>query len=334
MRKKILFIKCLESPFVENDLILLKNHFNVKVVNFTLRKMAPLKSLVSLVKVFIGILWSDITFSWFATKHAYYSLLISKALGKKSVVVVGGYEVAKEPKFNYGLLINSISAFEVKYVINNATKILFVDKGLKIDAEKNLNIKINNFEVIPTGYNYQEFKPEGIKENLILTVAVGNDWNRVKIKGIDVFIDSAKYLPDKRFMIIGLNKQITTRLKSFAPLNVEFKEALNKNELIKYYQKAKVYCQLSLREGLPNAICEAMLCECVPVGAYVQGVTTAIGKTGFYVPYGDSEATAAAIKKALKSNKGKEARDRVKRLFPIEKREKKLINIIDGLIKK
>ena len=30
-------------------------------------------------------------------------------------------------------------------------------------------------------------------------------------------------------------------------------------KLIPYYQKAKVYCQLSMREGLPNALCEALL---------------------------------------------------------------------------
>jgi len=48
-----------------------------------------------------------------------------------------------------------------------------------------------------------------------------------------------------------------------------------------------------------------MLCECVPIGTEYCGIPVAKGDTGFYVPYGDVEATAEAIKKALKSNKGK-----------------------------
>ena len=43
-------------------------------------------------------------------------------------------------------------------------------------------------------------------------------------------------------------------------------------------------------ERLPNALhCEAMLCECVPVGTRYCGIPTAIGDTGLYVPYGDSK---------------------------------------------
>ena len=45
-----------------------------------------------------------------------------------------------------------------------------------------------------------------------------------------------------------------------------------------------------MREGLPNALCEAMLCECVPVGTDVQGIRTAMGDAGFYVPYGDRKS--------------------------------------------
>jgi glycosyltransferase involved in cell wall biosynthesis len=54
-----------------------------------------------------------------------------------------------------------------------------------------------------------------------------------------------------------------------------------------------------MREGLPNALCEAMLCGCVPVGTKRNGIPTAIGDCGFYVPYDDPKAAAEAIKKRL-----------------------------------
>lgn len=57
-----------------------------------------------------------------------------------------------------------------------------------------------------------------------------------------------------------------------------------------------------------------------------------VGDTDFYVSYVNPETTAEAIKGALKSNKGKEARDRIENVFPIEKRELELIEIINEVM--
>ena len=108
-------------------------------------------------------------------------------------------------------------------------------------------------------------------------------------------------------------------LRKIAPKNVEFTGFVPDEELLRWYQRAKVYCQLSRYEGLPNALCEAMLCECVPVGTKYCGIPTAIGDTGFYADFGDVNGTAEAIKKALSNqNLGKKARDRIKTNFPEE----------------
>lgn len=76
-----------------------------------------------------------------------------------------------------------------------------------------------------------------------------------------------------------------------------------------------------------------MLCECIPVGTKYCGISTAIGDIGFYVPCDDEKATAEAVKKTLDTPEelGKKARDRIKRLFPLERRKKELVKIINGL---
>ncbi len=58
-----------------------------------------------------------------------------------------------------------------------------------------------------------------------------------------------------------------------------------------------------------------------------------VGDTGFYVPYGDAEATAEAIEKALNSDKGKEARQRIRKMLPLEKLERELVSEIEELLR-
>ena len=55
-------------------------------------KKRMLKFLIETLK---GVLWSDLTFSWFADVHAFAAVLFSKIFRKKSIVVVDGYEVVK-----------------------------------------------------------------------------------------------------------------------------------------------------------------------------------------------------------------------------------------------
>lgn len=326
---KILFVRPWISSFIQKDLELLRKHFDVRVVEgIILNKRKPKSTLNSVFKMIIGVLWADLTFSWFAGDHAFWTVRLSRMFKKKAIVVVGGYEVAKVPEIGYGLLLNPKSARIVRYILENADRVLTVEDSLKRDAIKNVGVNGKNIQTVPTGYDYEIFKPKGEKENLVITVFVGDSWLRARLKGLDTFVKSAKFLPDVRFLVIGIHGDAFKKLQDITPPNVEFIESIPQEELIPYYQKAKVYCQLSMREGLPNALCETMLCECVPVGADVQGVRTAIGDTGFYVPYGDEKATAEALREALKSDKGKEARKRIKNLFPIERRENELVRII------
>lgn len=325
---KILFIRPSKSSFIQKDLKLLQKNFDVKVIDFN-PSITP-KIIIAFFNMIIGIFWADLTFSWFADTHAFLAVRFSKLFKKKSIVIVGGYDVANLPNIKYGLLSNERKVKIVKNLLKNADLILPVDQGL----EKNLieiGIDEEKIKVIPTGYDFKKYKNEDTKEDIVITVSVGETCNRVKLKGLDTFVKSAKFLPEIKFILIGLSGKALIKLKEIASSNVNFIEPLPQEKLIPYYQKSKCYCQLSMREGLPNALCEAMLCECIPVGTEVQGVTTAMGKTGFYVDYDDVENTVKAISKALKSDEGKSARKRIMKKFPLSQRETELLKTIETL---
>lgn len=325
---KVLFMYWSPSTFIQRDLNILRKHFEVRVLG-----RANIKSPIFWLKAFIGILWADVTFSWFANPPALVTVLLSKIFKKRSIVVVGGYEVAKELEIDYGGMLRWWSASMVKFILENANRVLTVDDGLKKDAIRNAGVSGENIQTVPMGYDHRKFKLIRKKKELVITVATGKEWGRVRLKGIDTFVHAAKHLPNVKFLVVGIEGYAQEKLESMSPLNVKFVKWTPQDELVKYYQEAKVYCQLSKREGLPNALCEAMLCGCVPVGTDVQGVRTAIGETGFYVPYGDSEAAARVIKKALRSDKGKVARERINNNFPIERRERELVHMIGELIR-
>ena len=324
---RILFIYRSWSSFVKNDYEILKKHFDVHPLQWRGKR--------DIIKMIIGVIKSDLVFSWFASDHAGIAGILATIFRKKSIVVVGGGDAAYVPEINYGLWATGsfLDKKLAKYALKKADKVLVVDPSLKEDLIKNAKIKGHNIEYVPTGYDYNFWKPQGKKEDMIITVS-GVIWSNIKRKGLETFVRSAKYFPDVKFVLIGKHIDDSINyLKSVAPSNVEFTGFVSTKKLLEYYQRAKVYCQLSRYEGLPNALCEAMLCECIPVGTKYCGIPRAIGDTGFYVRYGDVENTVEGIKKALESDLelGKKARKRIIRLFPEEKRENRLVEIIKGI---
>jgi glycosyltransferase involved in cell wall biosynthesis len=324
-RKRVLLVYYTMSSFVKKDIDTLKKISDVKTFQWTGKR--------SIFKLMRNVLKSDITFSWFAADHAGVTIFFSKLFRKKSIVVVGGSDVALVPEINYGQFTQGKrKKILTKYALKNADKVLVVDPSLKEDAIKNANVSGENIEYLPTSYNVNYWKPEGKKEDIVLTVANINH-SILKRKGLDTFVKAASYLPDTKFAIIGKHVDDSVEeLRKIAPPNVDFTGFVSDEKLLQWYQKSKVYCQLSRYEGLPNSLCEAMLCGCIPVGTNYCGIPTAIGDTGFYVPFGSPEETADAIKKALGSSQDTEnSRDRICKLFPKNRREEGLAEIVESL---
>jgi len=326
---KILLVCNNISTFIQNDLNILEKYYEVKLVDFN--KKTLLYLLKSIVKLFKGVLWSDITYSWFANIHALLAVLLSKLFRRKSIVVAGGYDTANEPEIKYGMFLNPI----FKRIAKNTFKYSNIVIPFSINADNEL-IKNYNFKkvkiVVYCGVNINKFYPKGCKDNK-LVITVGNvNYGNLSRKGLLNFVKSARYLPEIIFLLIGKHSDDSILyLKSIATSNVKFTGFATSNDLIKYMQKAKVYVQLSYHEGFGLSLAEAMLCECVPVVSKKGALPEVVGDTGFYVEELTPEETAEKIKLALNSDLGKMSRERIISNFSLEKRENQLIKIISEL---
>jgi glycosyltransferase involved in cell wall biosynthesis len=324
---KITFVYENLSSFVKTDLDILNKYYEVNDIQWNDSKSCKDKITKSITD-------SDLTFSWFASNHAYYTVKESKRLNKKSIVIVGGWEVAYFPHFNYGKFINNKDEVYTTYTLKHADKVLVVDKSLKQQAQFLMRDRCNNFESVPTGYDYSKFKNLGLNRNYTAITVAGIKRTNLDRKGLINFVNSAKELPNDKFIIVGkwIDDSIND-LKSISPNNVIFTGEVSDNKLVELYNKTKIYYQVSIHEGLPNALCESMLCGCIPIGSYQNGIPRAIGDTGLYADYEDINEIVNAIKrgKASSNNQRQRVRNRIKHKFPLENREKQLIDIINGL---
>ncbi|MDD4653657.1 MAG: glycosyltransferase family 4 protein [Methanothrix sp.] len=317
---KIAFIYYDFSSFVKQDYEILSRHFTVEKASYRTPR--------DIFKIARVIFDSDITYSWFASGHSFIAVLISKMLGKRSIVVAGGYDVAYEPEINYGqYTLGRDKRLYTDYVLKNADLILAVSKFTQEEVLS--RTKPRMIKVIYNGIDTDKFVPGSGKEDLVMTVASGTK-NVIKLKGIDTFAKAAKHIPETRFLVLGLSDKDREYLAAKYPApNLQLRGYMSQRDLIKCYQKAHLYCQLSYRESFGVALAEAMACGCVPVVAEKAALPEVAGDTGIYVPYDDEKATAKAIIEALRSDKGLKARERVNNCFSVKKRETQLLEAIN-----
>lgn len=289
--------------------------------------------MIHFLKIFSGVRRAEVSLCRFADNHALLTLIISKILKRKFLVIVGGYEVARIKNLRYGLNRSMFFPKVVKWIFRFADHVLPVSHNLKEDAIEQIKTEGNNITVIPNGFDSDLFRPSGKdKEQIVLSSGICNDMPTFFLKGIDTLLKTAEHIPKIHFFIIGISEKLQKKIETLRPQNVTVIASLPQEKLISYYQRAKVYCQLSLREGHPNSLCEAMLCECVPVGSDVPGMKNVMNKIGFLVPLQNPSATAKAIEKALQSTEGLKAREKIKQDYSLQKRETAFKSMIFTLL--
>jgi len=273
-----------------------------------------------------SIVRQDLVFCWTIGDHSALALTLAKARHVPFLCVIGGYEFANLPELEYGNLATTRGYLLSSFVYSRADALLYVDPSLEHEARTAFGGHANGF-YIPTGYDTEYWSPDGRdREDLVVTVCHAPGWNRYILKGVDRFVNMAEFFPDYEFHIAG---EVPPDAMCGAPRNVSFDGWLERDAVRDLYRRAKVYCQLSMHEGLPNALCEAILCGCVPVGTPVNGIPTAIGDAGCIAD--DFPGISAGIGIAALSNSAmrERARNRIVSLFPLSRRRDELRAILE-----
>jgi len=345
--RRLLFLGHETLPFVRQDEYILKKHFDLKP--FYLKSYSTIPTaLLTYAKVLFWLLKNirqcDGLFLTFADVYGFFFSIFARLFRKKLFVVVGGFDATWIPELKYGTFQNKRSRFFTRFTFQTACKLFPVSESLVRDRGMTLGLKIKKQGIktlypeidskkivaIPNGYQYSHFKANGQIKRVEEVIMVGNikKFQTFKIKGTDVFIRLANAAPEYKFTLVGADsEQVGQWVK--LPENLTIIPYVSHNNLPEQYQKAKVFMCLSLTEGMPNVLSEAMLCECVPVGFNISSIPEIIGDTGVVLDSMDMNQIKSGLQKAMTMN-GQRARARIVDKYPIEAREKKLTEIIES----
>jgi glycosyltransferase involved in cell wall biosynthesis len=318
----ILFVSTFRAPFIEEDLDVLSGNFHVRPLSG--------RGIGHALRIALGVFRSDIVFCWFASVYASIAVMIARFAGNKSVVVLGGVDIARNEELGYGIWLSRWKSKFVRYGIRHADRILISDGWMKERAVDLARYPGENIVMLPAGFDFEFWRPSGQKDNHVLTVAAASTDRRLRVKGIDVLIEAARLLPKMTFIVAGVDADVARAYDP--PSNVSFYPVRPRKELLSLYQEAKVYCQPSREEAFCYTLREAMLCGCVPVTSEVGGMPTVVRGIGVLVPPGDVESLVAGILQSMnmKEDVSEKARSRVIGLYPKEKRDTDLRKLIES----
>lgn len=233
----------------------------------------------------------------------YWSLLPS-LLGylfrKPTLIIVHGTDCAGFKEIDYGNLRKPILSAVLKASYKFATRLLPVSESLIYTNNeyfsKNKEIKQGikyffpklktQWTVISNAVDQKKWQihsKSNRAKNRFITVMGDSQFIR---KGGDLIIEAAIEYPQFEFIFIGIKKPNTI---NYIPENVQFLGRMNSNELMTYYNQSKFYLQLSNFEGFGVALCEAMLCGCIPIVSKVNDMPNIVKDTGYILELNDSD---------------------------------------------
>ena len=338
----ILYISPIPTAFIQRDIEMLSPTFRIVHLNFTTNPyLLPFFFVYQLMQLMLLLPFTNKYLCFFAGYHTIIPVFLGKLFAKEVIIECGGTDAMHLPKIDYGNYRKKWLKKATVYSFKNCSLILPVSHSLvkstytyDTDSPKHqgllhlipdLKTKI---QVVYNGFDDQFWTDDHRAKSpfSFVTVATGiSKENRAMVKGIDLILEMAKAFPDHSFTIIG-DKNFKTLLP-----NVIIMPPLNQKEIRQVYQRSQFYLQLSYSEGFPNALAEAMLCGCIPIGSNVGEIAKIIGDTGFILPYKNVELLLDLVSK-LENEELKTLRVnaalRIKENFNYAQRKEKLIAVL------
>jgi len=287
---------------------------------------------------------------WFADYHAAPVVLLSRLLGKKTVVFIGGYDAVKYPRLGMGVYCSPLRGFCARLALKNCSLVianhaaLLSSQNTYYDPQGHPEGVYQLIRGLGTPskvvHNACPIEPEAevaiSRKRQILTVGSTPRLNDFYNKGFDLLLEVAKRRPDLNFVFVGISlrwlPELLRKHQLEALPNLTIHTWLHQPKMLELMRQSSVYAQPSISEGMPNALMEAMALGCVPVGSNVAGIPLIIGEHGFVIDRRDPASLEAALDKALAAQPDRQAiSDHIRLHFNRDRRAQRLLEALKEL---
>lgn len=323
MLARFLLVSDAASRFVEQDRRILEGIGPTSMLIYRGRRDLP--------RLARAILATDVTLCWFVLGYATTSTIVSRILGKPTVVVAGGWDVVAMPELGFGAMLFGNRVRKTRQALRMATAVAAVSESTQSDVLRWVNRKVT---VIPNGVDLTYFRPNAAaRQRQVVTVAGVSNEPRFRVKGIEFLMEIAARMPDITFYLAGRTGGVwADRIKGIAPPNVRMVGFLNDGQLRALYQESRVYLQPSAYEAFGLSLAEAMACECYPVVTNRGAMPEVVGGVGSVVSFGDLEGAIDAIRKGLEVEGCHAASARVRERFSLDQRKRLLSQLVERIL--
>lgn len=273
----------------------------------------------------------DVLHAYFLTQAGFVATHAGKYLNVPSVVSIRGNDIERaafDPsKFSH-----------VMYALQNASAVTTNATALVKKAKAFIDREVI---LIPNGVDSEHFKPMARNEELASALGLGDlpvigfVGELRKKKGITTLLSAYTQANKQRPLALliagevrqGEDKKIFDEFKVANPdSKIIVTGYILPKDLPAYYSLIDVFVHPSLRDGMPNAVLEAMACEKAVIATPVGGVNDILedGKNGVIVNVNDENMLAEKAKELLGNHKkrkllGKNARITITSKFTPEK---------------
>ena len=321
-KTRVVVIHDFLAQWRRNDLAILQNEFVVRTLEWKGGGTWP--------RLLAALARADILFLWFVTGYGARAAQMARLMGVKTALVAGGVDVAAVPEANYGAMRFQRGRKRGRPMLEGVDLVIPFSEFSASEVRRWASPK--KMEVVYVGgIDVDRYRPAREKEDLVIS----GGWitrSNLKRKGHEDFVKAAALLPHIKFALVGKDRDGTIDyLRTIAPPNLDF---VGDEQRLEYFQKARVYVQLSAHEGFGLSVAEAMACGCIPVVTGRGSLPEVVGETGVFAEYADPASAAAAISRALcfPASAGEKARNRVIANFDLKAREKGLVRVLRELV--
>ena len=343
-KKKIIYIAPSWSTFVKEDISFLSEKYNTipNIYNWSKKHLTPLYIIQQFFFVLFHSFNCEAIIISFGGYWSFLPSLIGKVRNVPTFIILNGTDCAAFPELNYGDLRKPWLKFILKKSYQWCSQLLpvsqslvfyennyFTDYPIFQGFQHHLPSVKTSYQVIPNGLKISNWEPNKtiIRNQKSFITILSN--GQFFLKGGKLILEVAEKFPEHTFHFVGINDLE----KKEIPTNVICHGRLVPEKLKEKLQAATYYFQLSNYEGFGVALCEAMLCECIPIVSRVNALPEIIGETGFVLEQRNAKLLEQLLHSILKNSSSndlrKKARNRIIKNYSQQKRAEAFFDLID-----